>query len=422
MSSSTDALTSFSLADPAVQACPFEFYRLMHQSAPVHYDPTTDLWVVTTYDLVQQVLRDWQTFSSEIDMRRDVGGPDSSASDALFAAEGYVVRDVLSQADPPRHTLYRNLVDRAFTRAVVERLEEPLRRRAHTLVDDFATAGRSDFLADFAVPLTLGVIADLLGVPGRDIPRFKAWTDAIIETLGLMLDDARKLECTRRIMEFQHYFVARFEEKRKAPADDLLSQLVRSVHPDGRALETEELLALVQQLLVAGNETTRNHLAKSLLLLTGRPELQDRLRAEPRLIKAFVEESLRLESPVQGLFRIVTRDVCLGGVDLPRGAKLYVCYAAANRDGAVFPEPGQLDVERGNAHRHMAFGYGIHRCIGQMLARSELQVALEVLLGRLRGLRLAADQPEPEHVPSFILRGLRSLHVEFEAVADPLSP
>ncbi|MXW74103.1 MAG: cytochrome P450 [Gammaproteobacteria bacterium] len=408
---------NFTIADPAVQECPYDYYRALHQSEPVHYDPNTDLWMIASYELAVEALNNWKVFSSAIDMRRDVGGPDASPSDALFEKEGYVVHDVLSQVDPPRHTIFRKLVDRTFTGPVVRRMEDYLTRHTEQLIDGFIDRGRCDFFNEFAVPLPLGVIADQLGVPKEDMPRFKTWSDAFIETLGIMLSPERKLECTRLIIEYQHYFVERIEEKKSRPEDDILSGLVAARHDDGSELTTEETLALVQQLLVAGNETTRNHLAKSVLLLIENPDQQQVLREDLSLVPNFVEESLRLESPVQGLFRVTTEDTELGGYAIPKGAKIYLAYGAANRDDRKFPQAETLNVRRRNAIRHLAFSHGIHRCIGQMLARKELEIAIGAILRRMTDIALDEAYPHPAHAPSFILRGLTSLHITFSRAA-----
>lgn len=396
-----------SVFDPAVQNDPYRYYAEMHARDPVHYDPAADLWLVTSHALIMQAARDPAVFSSEIDMRTDVAGPDTSGSEALLAREGWIVRDVLTQADPPRHTMFRKLVDRLFTGPVAKRMEAYIEAHVDELIDGFASAGEVEFMRQFAIPLPLDVIADQLGVPRADNDRFKAWTDAIIATLGIMITPGRKLECTRHIIAFQHYFVEKMAEKRAAPAQDIISAIARArLEQEDRELTVEERLALIQQLLVAGNETTRNHLAKCMVLLAGDPALQARLSAEPSRIPAFVEESLRLESPVQGIFRQTTCEVTLGEARLPAGAKLLLMYGAGNRDPEKFPEPARLDVERANANRHLAFGYGIHGCIGAMLARKELEVAIRQLLTRLGEISLAPGQKPPTHKPNIILRGI----------------
>ena len=414
MNAPTKDLNTYTIADPAVQECPYAYYRAMHEHEPVHYDPKTDLWMIASYDLAVEALSNWEVFSSAIDMRRDVGGPDSSESDALYERDGYMVRDVLSQVDPPRHTIFRKLVDRTFTGPVVRRMEDYLSHHTEQLIDGFIDDGRCDFFNDFAVSLPLGVIADQLGVPQKDLPKFKIWTDAFIDTLGIMLSPERKLECTKLIIEYQHYFVDRINQKKRNPEDDILSELVKARHENGSELAIEELLAVTQQLLVAGNETTRNHLAKSMLLLIENPDQQKILRNDLSLVPNFVEESLRLESPVQGLFRVTKEETELGGYTIPKGAKIYLAYGAANRDGNMFSGADTLDVRRKNANRHLAFGHGIHRCIGQMLARKELEIAITSLLKRIDNIALDERFPHPRHAPSFILRGLTSLYITFD--------
>lgn len=410
------ALSDYSIADPKIQECPYHYYRLMQSNEPVYYDAKTDLWMVASYDLAVEVLSNWDVFSSNIDMRTEVDQTSGDESLALLKSKGYLVKDVLSQVDPPDHTFYRKLVDRAFTGPVVRRMESYLEEHTEALVRSFIHKGECDFYEEFAVPLPLGVIADQLGVPQKDMGKFKVWTDAIIETLGVVLSPERKLACAELIIGFQHYFVGRFEEKKSKPEDDLLSGLVSARHADGSELSIEELLALTQQLLVAGNETTRNHLAKSVLLLIENPEYQDLLRSDPSLVPKFVEETLRIESPVQGLFRKTTRETRLGKRVLPKGAKLYVAYGAANRDSKMFPEAEKIDLERANTNRHLAFSHGIHRCIGQMLARKELEIAIKSLTRQMKNIRHASREPTIEHVPSFILRGLKQLHIKFDQV------
>ena len=399
-----------------MQECPYDYYKLMREQEPVHYDPHTDLWMIADYDLAVEVMNNWQIFSSNIDMRKDVGGPDLAESNALFAKEGYVVTDVLTQVDPPHHTFYRSLIDRTFTGLVVKRMDEYLTDHAHELIDTFVERGQCDSKEEFAVPLPLGVIADQLGAPRSDIQRFRIWTDAFVETLGIMLSEERRLECTKLIIEYQHYFVDRINEKKSNPQEDILSGLIAARHEDGRELTYEELLAIIQQLLTAGNETTRNHLVASMMLLIEKPGLQETLRGDKSLVKKFVEESLRLESPVQGLFRIASQDTELGGYKVPKGAKIYLSYGSANRDDKRFPGADKLDVTRRNATKHLAFGYGIHRCIGQMLARKELEIGISAILQRLKNIALEPGHPPITHTPSFILRGIDSLNITFDKV------
>jgi len=271
-----------------------------------------------------------------------------------------------------------------------------------------------DFIGEFAGPLPVDVIADQLGLPRADGLRIRQWTDAIIETLDVMITAERRLACTQRIVEFQRYFVARREEKRAQPREDILSALAVARQPDGTELSTEDYVALCAQLMVAGNDTTRNHLTKGMYLLTQDPKLQARLRREPALIPRFVEESLRVEAPVQGLFRTCREDVVLGGIAIPKGAKVVLLYGAANRDPSAFPDPGRIDLDRPNAQRHLSFGHGVHSCIGRVLATAELTLSFRRLLERLDNIRLDPDFPAPRHRPHFSLRGLDSLNLAFD--------
>lgn len=401
------------LADPEVQQCPYHFYARLHRESPVHFDKAMNLYLITRYEDVVAASLDTATFSSHIDMRRDVSVADVSPSDALYRSEGWVVEDVLSQADPPRHTMFRKIVERLFTGPAVKRLHHYLDAHVNALIDGFASRGHADFLAEFAVLLPIDVIADQLGLPRTVGPQIKRWTDAYIESFDPTISAERKLECARRIIEFQKYFIERRAEKIAAPAADLLSMLAVAEKPDGQRLTDEEYLALCAQLMVAGNETTRNQLMASLLMLIDDPALQQRLRSHPQLIPKFIDESLRLESPAQGLYRRCTREVTISGTTIPSGAIVLLMFAAGNRDEGFFADPDQLDLERGNANRHLAFGHGVHGCIGRNLAIAELTIAITRLLERLDDIRLREGSAGPRYKPHFNMRALESLQIEF---------
>lgn len=401
------------LADPAVQQCPYHLYSTLHRESPVHFDPTMNLFLITRYDDVVAASLDWETFSSHIDMRRDVSIADASPSDALYKEQGWVVEDVLSQVDPPRHTIFRKIVERLFTGPAVKRLHGYLDTHVNELIDQFESRGRADFLAEFALRLPIDVIADQLGLPrtaGHDIKR---WTDAYIESFDPTISPDKKLECTQRIIEFQKYFMAKRSEKIAMPAADLLSMLAVAERPDGARLTDEEYLALCAQLMVAGNETTRNHLMAAMRMLIEDPALQSTLRASPELIPRFIDESLRLESPAQGLYRRCTREVTIAGTTIPAGAIVLLMFAAGNRDERQFPHPERLDLARPNAQRHLAFGHGIHSCIGRTLATAELNFAITRLLERLDDIRADPERPALRYKPHFNMRALEALDIVF---------
>jgi cytochrome P450 len=386
----------------------------MHAEAPVHHDARMNIWIISRHRDIVEACNNWHVFSSQIDMRRDVSALDPGASDAMFRAEGWLVADVLSQVDPPTHTVYRRIVQTLFTGPAVKRLHGDLDAHVLELINAFAPKGEADFLGEFALFLPLDVIADQLGLPRSHGERLRRWTDAFIASFDPTISAERKLELTAQILEFQMYFVAWRQKKIEAPADDLLSMLSTLEKEDSQRLGTEEYLALCAQLMVAGNETTRNHLLAAMLMLCEDPALQDRLRQNPALIPDFIEESLRLESPAQGLYRRCTQDIALGGVTIPAGAIVLVMYGAGNRDAEVFAEPARIDLARANRNRHLAFGHGIHTCIGRSLAMAELTIAFTRLLERLGNIRLSPDHPPPVRKFHFNMRALDGLHIVFD--------
>jgi len=402
------------MSDPETNACPYNYYAFMHTNAPVHHDKAMDIWIVSRNADIIEASNNWQVFSSHIDMRRDVSKLDLSASDDLFLKEGWLVADVLSQVDPPTHSIYRRIVQNLFTGPAVKRLHDYLDAHVLEFINAFEQRGEADFLNEFALFLPLDVIADQLGLPRSHAERLRRWTDAFIASFDPTISAEKKLDLSRQILEFQHYFVAWRQKKIETPSDDVLTMLSTFKTENGEPLSTESYLALCAQLMVAGNETTRSQLLSAMLMLCEDPALQARLRQNPALIPAFIDESLRLESPVQGLYRRTTREVTLGDVTIPQGATVMLMYAAGNRDPAAFPQPARLDLERPNRNRHLAFGHGIHSCIGRSLATAELVIAFSRLLERLANIRLSPDHPRPARLFHFNMRSLDSLHICFD--------
>jgi cytochrome P450 len=260
------------------------------------------------------------------------------------------------------------------------------------------------------VPLPLTVIADQLGVPRADLADFKRWSDASVGPLGGMLGPEEQRECARLVVELQDYLAERCEERRAEPRDDLLSDLVHARVDGERPLTTPEVVSVAQQFLVAGNETTTNLIAAGLMFLLRDPEQLALVRDDPGLVPDAVEETLRCETPVSGMWRVAAREAVLGGVPIPEGSFVMLRYAAANRDAAIFEDPERFDVRRANARDHLAFGLGIHFCLGAALARQEAAAALARMIERFPGLRLAPGN-DFRHHPSMLLRGLRRLEV-----------
>jgi cytochrome P450 len=401
--------------DPAVLESPWDYYRALRAEAPVFRDPFTGIFHVASYDLVLEALRDPDSFSNRFAPAMGGGGATGDAELDRMRAESIPGVDTLLTADPPEHRRFRGLVNKAFTPRRVERLAGDIAALADALIDAFIGEGRCELVSQLAVPLPLSVIADQLGVPRADLPSFKRWTDGFTAQLSGLASGEDAKEAVRRILEFQRYFAARVEDAKRAPREDIISDLTRARLDDERPLDLPETLSILQQLLVAGNETTASALAEGVLLLIRNPDQRALVQRDASLVPGLVEEVLRLASPTTSMWRKAKRDARLGGVAIPAGAMVLLRFASANRDEAHFPDPDRFDVRRANAGEHLAFGHGIHFCIGAMLARKELEQGFRALLARLDDLRLTPGAASPRHRPSVLLRGLDALHVSFRA-------
>jgi cytochrome P450 len=410
--SAPPGLAALSPFDPSVLADPWDYYRRVREHAPVHREPNTGVYLISSFEAASQVLRDWERFSNRF--ARAMGGLGQAPPEVLeVAKQGYPPVDTMLTADPPEQKRFRKLVNKAFSAKRVDSLEPRVEEIANELVDRFEAKGRAELLSEFAQPLPLTVIAEQLGAPRQDLARFRQWTDGFVAQLSGVASLAGQIEAARLIVEFQHYFAARLEERRKEPHDDIISDIVHAQVEGERPLDLPEMLSILQQLLVAGNETTASAIVEGLWLLIRHPDQLARVRREPALVPNLVEEVLRLATPTANMWRISTQESEVAGVRIPAGAICMVRFAAANRDPAKFAAPDRFDVGRANAGEHLAFGLGIHHCLGSALARKELAVAFRTLLGRLDGFALDASAPAPRHRPSILLWGFDSLPLTF---------
>jgi cytochrome P450 len=294
----------------------------------------------------------------------------------------------------------------------VREIRPLIERTVKELLDAWPASGEVEFVHDFAHPLPMVVIAELIGVAHDDLARFKAWSDAIVEPFSMMVSPEREVECARLVVEMQHFFKRELEDRERNPRDDLLTAVARAAAPDQQGFDLEQQLTILAiDLLASGNETTTAGIASGVKLLAEQPDVAATLRAEPRRLENFVEEVLRLESPAQGMFRRVTRDTVLGGQPLKEGELLSLRFGAANRDPGQFPEPDKIDLHRQPAGKHLALGIGRHHCIGAQLARQEMYSAFEALLARYSSFELTPGKPAPEYAPSFFGRNLLELHL-----------
>jgi cytochrome P450 len=390
--------------------CPFGFFAQLRREPPV-YVADARFFLVSRYEDVQHVLLHPEVFSS-------AGSPGVRRKVPLevvkIISKGFRPVPTVQTLDPPDHQRYRSLLSKAFSSRRVAQLEPDIRQIANELVDSFINDCRVDLVAQFAVPFPLTVIAGWLGLPRADLPVLKRWSDDAAAPLGGLIDRAQEIECARSELEAQRYFAAKLDQRRREPRDDILTDLCNARLDGAEPLDNGEIYYLLIQLLVAGNESVRNLISSAMLLLLKHPAQMAALRANPGLIPNFIEESLRLESPIKAFFRVAKTDTELGGVKIPAGSRLAVLFASANRDETRFVDPERFDLYRENASDHLAFGLGIHYCLGAPLARTEARIAFEVLLGRLKDIRLGAAN-DFTHTPSFIFRGLMVLHLEFVA-------
>jgi len=415
------ALAEFNPVSPEVLECPFPFYEALHAEAPVYFVPAMNIAMVSKYDLLQEVVHDPATYSSAMPtgpadlVRQDEADLDPELREYRRRAQN-ASRTLLS-ADPPEHGRYRSIVNKAFAARRVAGMEDYVREIVTGLIDEFIADGKVDLVTQFADRLPMSVIADQIGVPRKDLAAFKARADTAIGGIERKLTPEQELTAARAGIELQKYFLARAEERRKDPQDDMLTVLATAeleTDEGPRPLNDDEILSILNQFQVAGKETTAHEIGMAMLLLVENPDQMAAVQADLSLVPNFIEEALRMEAPVRSLFRTTTRDVTLGGVDLPKGTTLMLVFAAANRDEEQFEDHARFDVSRENAKTHVAFSAGPHYCVGSALARLELRVAFEELLKRMTNIRRDPAYPAPAHTQSYILRGLTELHLLFD--------
>lgn len=393
---------------------PQDAYRAMRATGPLWTEPETGVVFVLDYDLAEQVMRNHQRFSSFADraaMRKGGLPPEV----LKIKAQGWPLALTMVQNDGPSHDDYRKLVGPFFLPRRL-RLKEPfVAARITELLDAIdAKGGHSDFFPDFAVPLPVSVIAEYLGMRHLGDDTVKRWSDAFADEIGFLTSDARAVEIAKLTLECHRAMIALCDERRGGSGDDIITALANAHKPDGAPLEPGELLSILTQLMVAGNETTTATLGFALLRLATDEALLKRLQATPDLIAPFLEEVLRLESPIQGQFRKAVGDQHLGEHLIPDGTMLHIRFAAANRDEQVWgAQSDALQLDRRPPKPHMSFGNGIHFCVGAALSRMEMRLALEQILARYRAIRLACDPDELPFRTNFHQRGMTALPLEF---------
>lgn len=385
---------------PEVQQNPYPYYAHLRRHAPVFLVESMGSYAISRYDDVQFVLRNHQLFSSSVLFTALLG-----EFDPMPESPG------ITGTDPPVHTRLRKLANRAFTPRAVAALESRVRRIAQQLVANIRSKGQFDFVKDFAAPLPVMALSQMLGVELERQADFKRWTDDIIVTGGsrIIQEDDRK-RILRSIADFREYFQHAIAVRRKERRDDLISSLVEA-EEDNQTLTSDEVLSMAVSFNLAGNETTTNLMGNTMLALFDHPEQLARVQANPALIPNLLEEVLRYDAPVHLLFRRTTQAVDIAGTAIPEGAIVLPMFASANRDERKFVDPDRFDVNH-NTEGHLGFGAGVHLCLGAPLARLEARVGLEELLPWFSDL----SKPEgwAERLNSFVVRGPKKLSLSFK--------
>jgi len=412
-------LGAFSPMHPDLLKCPYAMNQRLQREAPAYRDPLSGIYFISRYADVVAMASDHETFSS---VMPGLGTGSMATTDPEIAAivgEGYPNVSTMLTQDPPLQRRYRKFVDGAFSPANLKALEPLIERTSNALIDRFIDKGHCEFLSEFGVPLPLTIIASQIGVPIDDLPLLRKWTGAFIGNLSQQLDRPGLLQAARDIVEFQHYFVEKMEERRKHPEDDILSKVVNASIDGEKPLSDAECLSMLSQILVAGNETTSSALTEGMWLLIENPDQYEFVRRDPSAenIYALVEEILRITSPSANMFRRTTRDVEIGGVTIPADSICFARFAAANQDATQFEDPLTFNIHRRNLRDHVAFGKGVHHCLGAALSRREMNGAFKVILGRLQNFRLSPGAQAPEFAANALLHGLTGLELAFDRVA-----
>jgi cytochrome P450 len=411
-------LPHVNLFDNDIQQCPYDAYKILRDEAPAYKCPKSGMYIISRYEDVRRVLTDHKNFTN----RATIYGSDAQPSEReraiieLFEKDGWLPAATLAGRDDPDHKAVRDVFNEAFRPGKIGELDNEVETLAYQLIDDFIADGKCDWVRQFAIPLPLFIIGRQMGADPKDIWRIKGWTEAFFQRISMMQSPDAELDTVRQEIEAQHYFQPIFEQLRETPNDSLLSVLVNTVIETwGRPLNDNELHAeMMADTFVGGSETTTNAISAGVKLLIENPSVWKKLKSDPeQYLKSFIEEVLRLESPVQSLMRGAAKEVEIGGVTIPAGSLLNIRYAAANRDERRFENPTEIDLERKNPGAHMAFGSGKHHCLGAPLARRELHWTFTALLNRIDEMWFLEGENTFRYHSHFLLRSLQELQIGF---------
>ncbi len=419
-SADKDFLAEATMTDPVLMAHPNEFYAIMRRADPVHFDEKLGSWLVSRHEDILAIQADPLTFSVNKGYHTQQARGMQEEFQAILERDGGGYFPDAIMSDPPYHTRIRKLMENAFTAHRVKELEPRIAAVVGELIEGLADQGKADAVIDFAVPLTIRIICEQLGLDYRLKDKIYRWSQAVTAQIGRMQTREQMVEHAAHICDLQNYLIAEMKSRETAPREDMISDIVhaRIAMPDGsmETLNFAEAVSLVRAILIAGNDTTATALGNLFFILCTKPDIARLLKDsvdDDRLLNRFVEELMRIEPPVRALSRMTTREVLLGETLLPANAHLMLVYASANDQEDVFPDPRRFDINRPNIGRHLSFGGGVHRCVGIALARMEVKVAAREIIKRMDNFKLDIAPQDIRFLPTVATRTIERLPIFF---------
>ena len=409
----------FSLADPAVILDRSKHYEYLRENCPVYFDETLGLWIVSRYEDVNRVLLDWETFSLEKGYHKYWGQGFLDELIAILERDGGgYIPDIIS-VDPPKHQRIRRLLDNAFSPRRLKLLEDSFSASTAELIEKIADRGHCDGMADIATPMTINFMMGQLGLNDVDPTQIKRWSDAYQAQYSRMQTHEQMLVNAQRSCELQHFTFDLVRQRMADPGEDMVSDLIRAELDDEEnpKLSFNEIVGLTRTLLIGGNDSISTGLANMLVLIATDADVARKLTEsadEDRKLVRFVEEAIRVTSPVRALTRITNREVELGGVTMPEDAHLMILYGSGNEDESAFACPMEFDTERRNIGQHLSFGVGIHRCVGLALVRMEIKVVMREIARQLTNIKLGVPADQLKWMPSVTMTMMEELPLTFD--------
>ena len=407
----------YDLNNPEIMEYPYDFYEAIHRDNARAVEVKGVGYWIGRMDDIKEITKNTSTFSNSYfseggPLPTGVSGEPLESDVKNIFEKGPKVVNALWTTDPPKHTLHRKLVNKAFTGKWVRSMEPKIRDIANGLIDGFISSGKTDFIKDYAVYVPMIVIAEALGMSRNDAEQFKHWSDDILSGNLDVLDHKARLRVAKSFVEANNHFEATIDERRKCPKDDLITSLAIA-EVEGKSLDTSEVLPIVNTLMLAGNETTTNLIGNAMQLLFEYPDVMEAISNDYTLIPGFIDEVMRFDAPVQCLYRVVTEDTEIGSVKIKKDSSIMLGWGTAGRDPKYFENPDLFDIFRSNSSQNVGFGFGPHICVGLGLAKAEARIAFETFFNRLKDIKLDKNA-DLSHIPTFATRGYKRLDLQFK--------